>query len=234
MFDPAADAPAPSALPSRPGRERDVLARVSEDERLAVLADVPPGGLLASALEGILEAAIPHPDVDTFHPAAGPDGDLTSTEALSADERALLQHSRLAPGEPLAAVDNLARLGLETLSELVAACQRLTSWSDWVQSLLAAAMTRRVEHLPSGGRETADRPDLRPGSPPPTGGGRADRGQRDRLQTRDLPTPCRPARRPWAGAVSASAVEDGRSAPQRPHRRHEDGPGRRPPRTRQP
>ncbi|WP_172120062.1 HNH endonuclease signature motif containing protein [Actinomyces faecalis] len=164
MFDSVSE-PSP-ATSRRPARERAATtpAAVKEEERLALLATVPPGGPLASCLDRILQAALPRPDVDTFDASSAPGGDLAGAEVLSASERVLLLHSQVAPGEPLAAVEHLAGLGLETLSELVAACERLTSWSCWIQSLLAAAMTRSVETQPVSAQEAGGRPDLRPGS----------------------------------------------------------------------
>ncbi|MDY3679058.1 MAG: DUF222 domain-containing protein [Actinomyces urogenitalis] len=158
MFDPVGDTPS-SGPSSRPAPTRDAPARMSQEDRLAALATLPPGGLLASALEQILQAAIPRPDLSADRATPEPDGDLASTQALGDDERALLRHCQLAPGEPLAAVESLARLGLETLSELVAASQRLASWSCWLQSLLAAAMTHSVEDEPLSGDDAGLRPD---------------------------------------------------------------------------
>lgn len=158
MFDPVGDTPS-SGPSSRPAPTRGAPDCMSQEDRLAALATLPPGGLLASALEQILQAAIPRPDLSADRATPEPDRDLASTQALGADERTLLRHCQLAPGEPLAAVESLARLGLETLSELVAASQRLASWSCWLQSLLAAAMTHSVEDEPLSGDDAGLRPD---------------------------------------------------------------------------
>ena len=111
MFDPVGDTPS-SGPSSRPAPTRGAPDCMSQEDRLAALATLPPGGLLASALEQILQAAIPRPDLSADRATPEPDRDLASTQALGADERTLLRHCQLAPGEPLSAVESLARLGL--------------------------------------------------------------------------------------------------------------------------
>lgn len=58
MFDPVGDTPS-SGPSSRPAPTRGAPDCMSQEDRLAALATLPPGGLLASALEQILQAAIP-------------------------------------------------------------------------------------------------------------------------------------------------------------------------------
>ncbi|VEG25761.1 Uncharacterised protein [Actinomyces howellii] len=69
--------------------------------------------------------------VDVVHPA----------------ERSLMRdaHARVVDGGAGGGVDTIAAMGAEALSEVVAACHRLSSWAAWAEAVAAACLARSPE-----------------------------------------------------------------------------------------
>lgn len=120
---------------------------LGEETFLDVLAAMGPGATLAGVLERLVVSVLPGAgEAPTAQEPAAPQDAVPGGALLDeADpgEQALLRAAVPAePGEVLVAVDELAGLGAQVLSELVAACGRLASWASWLQALMAAGLMR--------------------------------------------------------------------------------------------
>ena len=156
MFeDRGSPAPSAPALPADGGAPRscDPAGRTDpaihaidlREEALERLAAMVPGAELANVIERLLGSLLrpastsaPRPDVPD---ATG--GPLLDRPA-NPGERALTEAAESMEVVPEAA-DALADLGADALSEVVAACARLSSWAQWAAALAAACLARTPE-----------------------------------------------------------------------------------------
>lgn len=134
------DAPAPgAAVPGAESPDAPALA-----ERLASLA---PGADLAALVEGLMSGLLGPVAPAPLREEAQGEPVLLDEELLAPADRTLLRRARtreIGVAGALAA-DAVGEMGAEVLSEVVAACRRLATWSQWALGVASACLARSPE-----------------------------------------------------------------------------------------
>ena len=155
------DVPAPSAAPpgaAVPGAESPDAPALAE--RLASLA---PGADLAALVEGLMGGLLGPAAPAALREEAQGEPVLLDEGLLAPADLSLLRRAQtreIGAAGALAA-DALGQMGAEVLSEVVAACRRLATWSQWALGVASACLARS--------------PEMRTGPAPREPGGRAER-----------------------------------------------------------
>ena len=155
------DVPAPNAAPpgaAVPGAESPDAPALAE--RLASLA---PGADLAALVEGLMGGLLGPAAPAALREEAQGEPVLLDEGLLAPADLSLLRRARtreIGAAGALAA-DALGQMGAEVLSEVVAACRRLATWSQWALGVASACLARS--------------PEMRTGPAPRGPGGRAER-----------------------------------------------------------
>ena len=132
------DAPG-AAVPGAESPDAPALA-----ERLASLA---PGADLAALVEGLMSGLLGPVAPAPLREEAQGEPVLLDEELLAPADRTLLRRARtreIGVAGALAA-DAVGEMGAEVLSEVVAACRRLATWSQWALGVASACLARSPE-----------------------------------------------------------------------------------------